>query len=131
VKRNFMILLVGLFVAVFVVACGKESDGTEASLVAEAYLKALVNKDSTSLSTFSCKDWEAQAAMELDSFQAVTTELEDLACSRTGNEGDMDIVTCTGKINATYNNENMQIDLSKRPFLMKWQGGEWRVCGYK
>jgi hypothetical protein len=131
VKQNFIILLVMLTSVMILAACRKESDGTEASKVAEAYLMALVNKDSTSLSTFSCKDWEAQASMELDSFQAVKTELQDLSCSKTGSEGDMDVVTCTGKINATYNNENMQIDLSKRPFLMKQQGGEWQVCGYK
>jgi hypothetical protein len=131
VKRIFIPLLVIFSASLLLAGCGKTSSDNDAARVADAYLKALINKDSSALSTLSCKDWEAQASMELDSFQAVKTELQDLTCKNTGNEGDMIVVTCTGKINATYNNENMQIDLSKRPFLMKRQGGEWQVCGYK
>lgn len=113
-------------------ACGGSgADQNGAAKATEAYLQALVNKDSSSLSALSCKDWEAQASMELDSFQAVKTELQDVACKSTGTDGDMNVVTCSGKINATYNNENMQIDLGTRSFLLKQQGGDWQVCGYK
>jgi outer membrane murein-binding lipoprotein Lpp len=131
VKRALILFSVCLVSILFLAACSSPSNGDESSAAVQAYLNALVNKDSSALSTLSCKDWEAQAAMELDSFQAVTTELQDLSCKKTGNEGDMDVVTCTGKINATYNNENMQIDLNKRPFLVKRQGSDWQVCGYK
>jgi len=131
VKRVFITFFLFLLSTIFLTACGPASNGDESAVAVQAYLNALVNKDSAALSTLSCKDWEAQATMELDSFQAVKTELENLACKKTGSEGDMDVVTCTGKINATYNNENMQIDLSKRPFLVKRQGSDWQVCGYK
>jgi hypothetical protein len=131
VKRLFVIFSLSLLSITLLSACAAKSNGDESAVAVQSYLNALVNKDTNALSTLSCKDWEAQAAMELDSFQAVKTELQDLACKKTGSEGDMDVVTCTGKINATYNNENMQIDLSKRPFLVKRQGSDWQVCGYK
>ncbi len=130
-KRVLITFIIFLISTLFLSACGSPSNGDESAIAVESYLNALVNKDGAALSTLSCKDWEAQATMELDSFQAVKTELENLDCKKTGSEGDMDVVTCAGKINATYNNENMQIDLSKRPFLVKRQGSDWQVCGYK
>ncbi len=123
----FMVIFTGLLLA----ACGGGGSGDEAAGVAAAYLNALIGKDGSQLSTLSCSDWESQAVMELDSFQAVTTQLENLSCQQTGAEGDKFIVTCTGKIIASYNGENMEIDLSQRPFVLVKQGGEWQVCGYK
>lgn len=130
-KSNLFFVSVFAISVIFLSACSSPSNGNESALAVESYLKALVNKDSSALSTLSCEDWEAQAAMELDSFQAVKTELQDLSCQKSGTEGDMEVVTCSGKINATYNNENMQVDLGKRAFLVKRQGSDWQVCGYK
>ena len=122
------VLLVLVF-ALLLSACGKATN--PAIKAVEDYLHALVNKDATSLSTLSCADWEANALLELDALQAVATRLDGLACAVTGNNGTTTDITCQGKIIATYNNEDQQLDLSVRTYQVVQQGGEYLVCGYK
>ena len=95
----------------------------------EAYLNAMNEKDSTRLSTLSCADWEPTALMELDSFQAVSTTLEGLSCAQTGTDGANALVTCQGKIVASYNGELQEFDLSARTYVAENSTGEWLVCG--
>jgi hypothetical protein len=116
-------------VALLISACGKAQD--PAVKAVEDYVNALVNKDPNALSALSCADWESNALLELDSLQAVTTRLEDLACTTTATEGNNSQVSCQGKIIATYNNEDQQLDLSVRVYQVVQQGGDYLVCGYK
>jgi hypothetical protein len=99
--------------------------------VVEKYIQALVNKDSAMLSTLSCSDWEPSARLEFDSLQAVETKLEGLNCSLVGSEGDVFQVNCKGKIIATYNSEDQEIDLSVRNYKVIQQGSDYLVCGYQ
>ena len=108
---------------------GKSVD--PASKAVEDYVNALVNKDSTKLSALSCADWETNALLEFDSFQAVTTRLSGLTCKTIGSEGATSQVSCQGKILATYNGEDQSFDLSARTYQVIQQGGEYLVCGYK
>jgi len=122
-----------LFIIFFVfslglAACGSQQ-GNGAPKAVENYINALVNKNADQLSALSCSDWEPTALTELDSFQAVTTKLDNLSCKQTGTDGDKALVLCQGKIIATYNNENQEIDLSARTYVLVNQGGEWLVCG--
>ena len=105
------------------------SAGGGAANAVQSYLQALAAKDATKLANLSCKTWEAQATMELDSFQAVATTLNGVACKETGKDGANTLVTCTGKIVASYNGENQNLDLSGRTYQVAQEGGEWRVCG--
>jgi len=93
------------------------------------YLNALVEKDSERLPTLVCGDWEEDALIELDSFQAVTARLEDVACAQTGTDGNTALVNCKGNIVMSYNNEDQSIDLSSRTYEVTQEGGEWLVCG--
>jgi hypothetical protein len=95
----------------------------------ENYLNALVNKEADKLPTLVCGDWEEDALIELDSFQAVTARLENLSCSQTGTDGDTSLVLCTGNIVASYNDEEQRLDLSTRTYQVVQQGGDWLVCG--
>ena len=79
--------------------------------------------------TLVCGDWETDAMIELDSFQAVTARLENLSCSQTGTDGDTALILCTGDIVASYNNEDQKLDLSTRTYQVIEQGGDWLVCG--
>jgi hypothetical protein len=124
-KRATLILLSAL--CLLVSACGTSSAGPEKTV--EAYLNALNEKDSTRLSTLSCADWEPTALMELDSFQAVSTTLEGLSCAQTGTDGDKALVTCQGKIVASYNGELQSFDLATRTYMVENSTGEWLVCG--
>jgi hypothetical protein len=68
--------------------------------------------------------------LELDAFQGVDTSLDGLACAQTGQQDDATLVTCQGKIVATYANEKQEFDLSKRAYRLVPQGDGWLVCGY-
>ena len=98
----------------------------------ETYLEALVEKDASRLSSLSCADWEPMALLELDSLQAVETRLEGLSCSTTAEETDGTFsVDCSGKLLATYNNEDQEIDLSSNTYIVIDQSGEYLICGYR
>ena len=130
-KYSWLVLSLMLAAALLLAACGGQSKGSPAAQAVEGYLQALVGKDLPKLSTLSCKDWESQATLEMDSFQAVTAQLEGLACKESGQDGDATLVTCEGSISATYNNEKQSLPLNTRSYKVVQEGGEWRVCGYK
>jgi hypothetical protein len=126
--RKLFLILILVILTSLLSACASKSNDAPAKAV-EDYLNALVAKDSDRLTTLSCSDWEDDALLELDSFQAVTTRLDGLACSQTGTDGDTALVLCKGKIIATYNNEDQDLDLSVRTYQLVQQDGDWLVCG--
>jgi len=128
VRKFSLILIVVLITNLFLSACTSKSNDAPAKAV-EDYLDALVAKDADRLTTLSCSDWEDDALLELDSFQAVTTRLDGMACSQTGTDGDTALVLCKGKIIATYGNEDQEMDLSTRTYQVVQEGGDWLVCG--
>ncbi len=126
-RKFFLILILVILSALALSACASKSNGPTKAV--EDYLNALVAKNSDRLTTLSCKDWENEALLELDSFQAVTTKLDGMSCSQTGTDGDTALVLCKGKIITTYNNEDQELDLSTRTYQVVQQGGDWLVCG--
>lgn len=125
--RKPILLLSLLLTAILLAACASNDDAPVR--VVENYLNALVNKEADKLPALVCGDWEEDALIELDSFQAVTAQLEELSCSQTGTDGDTALVLCTGNIVATYNNEDQKLDLSTRTYQVVQQSGDWLVCG--
>ena len=127
-RKPILVLFVLGALAVLLAACSR---GSEEVRTVEEYLNALVNKDDAALSSLSCAEWEMMALLELDSFQAVESRLEDLACTNVGSDGEVILVNCQGKIIATYNNEDQELDLSLRTYQVVQQDGEYLVCGYR
>ena len=126
--RKLVMLSFAILISLSPAACG--SPNTDAPVKAvENYLNALVAKDSDRLPTLVCGDWEEDALIELDSFQAVTARLENLSCAQTGSDGEAALVLCTGNIIASYNNEDQALDLSTRTYQVTQEGGDWLVCG--
>jgi hypothetical protein len=121
------ILIFPILLVLLAGACAQKVD--RAGLATENYLKALAAKDSGRLSTLSCADWEQSAQTELDSFQAVDVKLEGASCVTSGSDGTSTLVSCQGKLIATYGGENQELDLSTRTYQLVQQGGEWLVCG--
>jgi outer membrane lipoprotein-sorting protein len=126
--RTFSLILLIVFASLMVAACAASNDNAPVQAV-EDYLNALVEKDADRLTTLSCGEWEEEALLELDSFQAVSARLEGLACEQTGTDGDTALVLCNGNIIATYNQEDQELDLSVRTYQVVQEGGEWLVCG--
>ena len=126
--RTFFLTFVLAVIILFAAACASNNDNGPEQAV-ENYLNALVEKDANRLTTLSCAEWEGDALLELDSFQAVSARLEGLACEQTGTDGETALVLCNGSIVATYNDEDQQLDLSVRTYQVVQEGGEWLVCG--
>lgn len=127
-RKTLVILFAIMAVSLLLAACSGSDSGGPAQAV-EEYLNTLVAKDADRLPTLVCGIWEGDALIELDSFQAVTPRLEDAVCTQTGNDGDTALVNCTGKIIATYNDEDQELDLSVRTYQVVQEGGDWLVCG--
>ncbi len=127
-RKKLLILLIVVVAGILMAACSKSGDDAPAKAV-DAYLKALVAKDEKLLPTLVCGDWEQEALIELDSFQAVTPRLDNAVCKQTGTDGNTALVSCTGKIIATYNNEDQTLDLSTRTYQVVQDNGDWLVCG--
>ena len=126
--RTFSLIFLLIFASLLLAACASNNENAPVQAV-ENYLNALVEKDANRLTTLSCGEWEDDALLELDSFQAVTARLEGLACEQTGTDGETALVLCNGNIVATYNDEDQQLDLSVRTYQVVQEGGEWLVCG--
>ena len=126
--RKILMFLLLAITATMIAACSSSNSDAPAQAV-EAYLNALVAKDENLVQTLVCGDWEEDALIELDSFQAVDVRLDNAACTQTGSEGDTALVNCTGNIIATYNDEDQELDLSVRTYQVVQQGGDWLVCG--
>ena len=125
-SRAFFIVIIFIFA---LVACKNEAK--DASKTIEAYIQALSKQDANLVSSLSCADWEPEALIEVDSFTAVSSEVKELACQQTGQDGDDAYVSCTGVISLDYGGEAQQIDLSSRSYVARQEGGEWTMCGYR
>ena len=95
-RKLLLTLLLILMAAMLLTACSSSNTDAPARAV-EDYLNALVTKDADRLPTLVCGDWEEDAFIELDSFQAVTARLENVACAQTGTDDDTALVDCTGR----------------------------------
>jgi hypothetical protein len=126
-RKILLILFIVLTANLLLIACASNTDAPAKAV--ENYLNALVEKDADRLSTLVCGAWEEDALIELDSFQAVTARLEGAACAQTGSDGETALIHCTGKIIASYNNEDQELDLSVRTYQVTQEGGDWLVCG--
>ncbi len=93
------------------------------------YLKALAAGDSTGIINYTCKEYEDQTRLDVDSFAGVKTTLKDVSCQKTGTSGNQVTVKCQGSIDATYGNEVQHFDLSRQSYTVVQQQGEWLVCG--
>ena len=127
-RKILAALLIAILASLLLAACSSSNNDAPAQAV-EEYLNTLVAKDADRIPTLVCGDWEESALIELDSFQAVTPRLENVACTQSGTDGDATLVNCTGKIIATYNDEDQEIDLSGITYQVVQQGGDWLVCG--
>ncbi len=131
-KHTYFRLLLILVTLVILSACagGQNGNDSQAAATMETYLNALVEKDEALLTSLVCPDYEMDALLEYDSFQAVETQLANLTCSEVGNEGGAVLVNCQGQIEATYGNEVQAFDLGGRTYRLIQAGADWQVCGY-
>lgn len=119
-----------LLAALVAAGCSAAANASPAAQAVQSYLQARVDANTDMLSTLSCKDWEAEAVAEGESFSGLKAKLEQAACKETATADGFTIVSCTGKIATTYNGEVREWPLEARNFRVQAQAGEWLVCGY-
>jgi len=120
-----------VLVLLVILGCSSSKPAEPGIAAIEAYLQALIDKDVNQMINMSCSGWESQARLEYDSFAAVDLSLEEIDCQSGGQEDSYAFVSCTGRIIASYGEEDLIIELSERVFKTVEEGGEWRMCGYK
>lgn len=125
-RSKILFFNIFLLVVFFLAGCATATGPAGAM---SAYWQALIDKDEAQISSLSCAAYEEESLTTLESFSAVETKLKDLACSVNSETGDTASVTCAGSIIATYGAEDLVIDLSQRSYIVKKEGGDWRVCG--
>ena len=114
-------------VLLILTACSGSSD--PAVGVVEQYLKAMVAGDSAQAAKLACKGFEEQAVKDADAFAGVKASLNGAVCKKSGADGTATLVSCSGKIDATYGNEQQNFDLAGPVYQVIPQGGNWLVCG--
>lgn len=113
-------LLLLSFLLLTLAACGDVAG--DPSDTVEQYLEARVSGDSETLGQLLCSEMESQLTRETVSFANIEARLEGVSCSANG-----EIVTCEGKIVATYGTEDRDLLLSS--YRVVQEDGEWRWCG--
>src|SRR5690349_3807822 len=93
--------LVCLALLAFVLA-GCQSNDEAAANAIQAYLAAKADANLEQMTRLSCTDWEPQAQIEATSFASMDAQLDNVACTVSGTDGDYTLVSCTGKIVTTY-----------------------------
>ena len=128
-RPTLRVIILSVLLLSFFASCTAQNNWAVQAI--EGYLQAMVAKDNTRITSFACASWEAQAQTGADSFAGVTAQLQGLACQVSGQDGSTTLVTCSGKIVASYNGENTEINLAGRTYKAVQEGGEWRMCGYQ
>jgi len=125
-----LIIIIPIFI--LLTACSTAGADTNAAAVTalSTYLQAFSDKNEAQMSTLVCKDWAEDALLEYDAFQGVETTLEGLSCEVLTAEDNLVTAACQGKIQASYQNEMQEFDLSQRVYRLQKTGSDWLVCGY-
>lgn len=129
-KKVIFNLIIASFVPIFLLNACASSDSNAPAAAVESYIQALVNQDKNAMVNTSCAAWEENAKVELNSFTAVHINLENLKCQVTGEDNNYKLVSCQGKIIASYGNEDLVIDLGDKIFQVIHENDEWLMCGY-
>ena len=120
------LLILGTIVVIALGAC---ASGDMAAQAVQDYYQAIVSGDADRAVALSCADWEFNAQMDVDSFQAVDATLDGFTCEQTGTAGDMATVACQGQIVMSYDGEDQFLDLAGN-YQAQNVGGDWLFCGY-
>ena len=91
----------------------------------ESYMQAKAQGDAATIRQLLCSEMEAVLERETRTFESVSdVRIDGMACRQAG---DKDVVTCEGKIVATYGAEDTEFPLGS--YRVVEEDGEWKWCG--
>jgi hypothetical protein len=129
-RLQYSILLV-LLIALIIAACSAGRGPQDAAAAVENYLHAQVSKDINGMVNLSCAAWEEGARLEYESLAALKVSLEGPGCQISSQDGQVALVTCTGKMVFNYGTEVLEVPLADKIYRVASEGGQWLVCGYQ
>ena len=116
--------LIPLMLILLLAACSSSAAGDPAQSV-ENYLQAKAQSDADTIRQLLCSEMESVLERESRTFESVSdVRLEGMACQRVGESA---VVSCTGKIVATYGAEDTEFPLAS--YRVVEEDGEWKWCG--
>jgi hypothetical protein len=116
-------LLLPILLILLVAACSS-SAGDPAQSV-ERYLQAKAEGNGDTIRQLLCSEMEGLLERESRTFESVSdVRIEGMACQRVG---ESDVVSCAGKIVATYGAEDTEFPLAS--YRVIEEDGEWKWCG--
>ncbi len=119
-----LLMILALLLLVLAACAPSESDPSTAMM---SYLQARTEADASKMQGLSCVEWEAQAAIQAQSFRSMNAQLKDVTCTTGTQAGDYTLVQCDGQIITSYNGENREWELGS--YRMTQEDGEWKMCG--
>jgi hypothetical protein len=118
-KIVYLALLVPILMA-----CGG-SGGGDPSQTVESYLQAKADADAETIRQLLCSEMEAVLERESRTFESVSdVQIEGMACEQVG---ESQVITCQGKIVATYGTEDTEFPLAS--YRVVEEDGEWKWFG--
>lgn len=126
--KRITVIVLSSMLAALMVACGGGGSSDPAAAV-ERYLTAKVGRDATTVQALLCSAMEADLERETRAFETVSNaHIEDMQCAVSDGPADnAAVVSCTGRIIATYGLEDTEFELSS--YRVVKEDGEWRWCG--
>ena len=122
IMRKSIILL--LLITFFVAACSSSSTADPAQTV-EKYMQAKADADAGTIGQLLCSEMEGVLERESRTFESVSgVHIEDMVCEQVG---ESQVVSCQGKIVATYGTEETEFPLAS--YRVVEEDGEWKWCG--
>jgi hypothetical protein len=116
-------LLLPILLILLVAACSASSGDPAQSV--EQYLQAKAEGDAGTVRQLLCSEMEGLLERESRTFESVSdVRIEGMACQQVG---DSDVVSCAGKIVATYGAEDTEFPLAS--YRVVEEDGEWKWCG--
>jgi hypothetical protein len=124
--------LLPLFIVLILAACGGGPNTADAPDAVVDYLNALVEGQTEQATTLACSEYEEGAQREASGYEGVDATLDGVTCALASPEasGTEVLVSCEGAIVATYGDEDQRIELDERRYVVNYEAGAWRVCGF-
>jgi len=114
-----------LIVFVFVLSACSSGSGADPSDTVEKYLQAKADANVNTIGQLLCSEMEGVLERESRTFESVSgVHIEGMACEQVG---ESQVVTCQGKIVATYGTEDTEFPLAS--YRVVEEDGEWKWCG--
>jgi len=123
-KHTRLFLLLA-FTLLLLAACGGSDGAGDPAGTVEAYMQAKAASDADTIRQLLCLEMEGVMEREVLTFESVSdVHVEGMSCQQVG---DSDVVSCTGKIVATYGTEDTEFPLAS--YRVVQEDGEWKWCG--